>query len=176
MSYYTMSNKELSQLIRKELKENGFTSKDVSVRVRASLYDTAVDITVKNPLIRLSAVEKVGKKFSEVEYDERTMEILSGCNVYVHCQYEYGIFDDVSAPLVPAARSVFNSEKWNGRKIAENENTEIHIVKMNDCESRLYEFDKNEGHYNFVGGYVVRCAEGLAAAIWRFKNIGTIYA
>ena len=176
MSYYTMSNKELSQLIRKELKENGFTSKDVSIRVRTSLYDTAVDITVKNPLIRLSEVEKVGKKFSEVEYDERTMEILSGCNVYVHCQYEYGIFDDVSAPLVPAARSVFNSEKWNGRKIAENENTEIHIVKMNDCESRLYEFDKNEGHQNFVGGYVVRCAEGLAAAIWRFKNIGTIYA
>ena len=62
MSYYTMSNKELSQLIRKELKENGFTSKDVSVRVRASLYDTAVDITVKNPLVRLSEVEKVGKK------------------------------------------------------------------------------------------------------------------
>lgn len=176
MSYYTMSNKELSQLIRKELKENGFTSKDVSVRVRAALYNTAVDITVKNPLVRLSAVEKVAKKFSEVEYDERTMEILAGCNVYVHCQYEYGIFDDVSAPLVPAASSVFNSEKWNGRKIAENENTEIHIVKMNDCESRLYEFDKKEGHQNFVGGYVVRCAEGLAAAIWRFKNIGTIYA
>lgn len=176
MSYYTMSNKELSQLIRKELKENGFTSNDVSVRVRATLYDTAVDITVKNPLVRLSEVEAVVKKFSEVEYDERTMEILSGCNVYVHCQYEYGIFDDVSAPLVPTARSVFNSEKWNGRKIAENENTEIHIVKMNDCESRLYEFDKKEEHQNFIGGYVVRCAEGLAVAMWRFKNLGTIYA
>lgn len=58
MSYYTMSNKELSQLIRKTLKENGYTSKDVSVRVRAALYDTSVNITVKNPLVRLSEVEK----------------------------------------------------------------------------------------------------------------------
>lgn len=42
-----MSNKELSQLIRRELKENGFTSKDVSVRVRSALYDTAVKVTIK---------------------------------------------------------------------------------------------------------------------------------
>lgn len=37
-------------------------------------------------------------------------------------------------------------------KIAENENTEIHIVKINDCESRLYEFYKKEEHRNFIGG------------------------
>lgn len=30
MSYYTMSNKELSQLIRKTLKESGFTSKETA--------------------------------------------------------------------------------------------------------------------------------------------------
>lgn len=176
MSYYTMSNKELSQLIRKELKENGFTSKDVSVRVRSALYDTAVDVTVKNPLVRLSEVEKVTKKFSEVEYDEKTMEILAGCNVYVHCQYEYGIFNDVSAPLLPIAENVFNNEKYNGRKIAENDKTEIHMIKMNDCESRLYEFDKKEKQYNAINGYIVKSANSLAVAMWRYKNIGTIYA
>lgn len=80
-----MSNKELSQLIRRELKENGFTSKDVSVRVRSALYDTAVKVTIKNPLVRQSEVEEVAKKFSKVDYDERTMEILAGGNVYVHC-------------------------------------------------------------------------------------------
>lgn len=58
-----MSNKELSQLIRRELKENGFTSKDVSVRVRSALYDTAVKVTIKNPLVRQSEVEEVAKKF-----------------------------------------------------------------------------------------------------------------
>ncbi len=71
MSYYTMNNKELSQLIRKTLKQKGLTSKDVSVKVRAALYDTSVNITVKNPLVRLSEVEKVAKRFSEVEYDKK---------------------------------------------------------------------------------------------------------
>lgn len=66
MSYYTMSNKELSQLIRKTLKGNGYTSKDVSVRVRAALYDTSVNITVKNPLIRLSEVENIAKSFRKL--------------------------------------------------------------------------------------------------------------
>lgn len=176
MSYYTMSNKELSQLIRKTLKEKGFTSKDVSVKVRAALYDTSVNITVKNPLVRLSEVEAVAKRFSEVEYDKKSMEILAGCNVYVHCQYEYGIFDEVSAPLAPVAAKVFGSEKWDGRKIAENEKVEIHIIKVDECESRLYEFDKNSRQKNYIDGYIVRCAEGLAVAMWRFKNIGTIYA
>lgn len=63
MSYYTMSNKELSQLIRKTLKESGFTSKDLSVRVRAALYDTSVNITIKNPLVRISEVEEIVKDF-----------------------------------------------------------------------------------------------------------------
>lgn len=171
-----MSNKELSQTIRKELKNAGFTSKDVSVRVRSVLYDTAVDITVKNPLVRISEVEKVAKKFSEVEYDQRTMEILAGCNVHVHCQYEYGIFKDVAAPLVPIAEKVLNSEKWDGRKIAESEEKEIHIIKINAVESRLYEYTKSEERQFPADSYIIHIAEDLAVAMWRFKNIGTIYA
>lgn len=62
MSYYAMSNKELSQLIRKTLKEAGYTNKDYSIRVRSALYDTAVDIRVKNPLVRIS--ESVSMLFS----------------------------------------------------------------------------------------------------------------
>lgn len=175
MSYYTMSNKELSQLIRKKLKENGFTSKDISVRVRAALYDTAVDVTVKNPLIRLSEVKRIVKKFSEVEYDERTMEILAGCNVYVHCQYEYGIFEDVVAPLLPIAEKIFNNEKYNGRKIAENGKTEVRIVKINSIESRLYEYQKDKKQ-QAPKSYILHFAGDLAVAMWRYKNIGTIYA
>ncbi len=175
MSYYTMSNKELSQLIRKELKENGFTSKDVAVRIRASLYDTAVNITVKNPIVRLSEVEKIAKKFSEVEYDRASGEILAGCNVYVHCQYDYGIFDDVIAPLLPIAEKVLNNEKYDGQKIAENDKTEIHIVKINSVESRLYEYQKGKQH-QMPQSYILHFAGDLAVAMWRYKNIGTIYA
>lgn len=37
-----MTNRELSQAIRKDLKEHGVTSKDVSVRVRDTLQRSAV--------------------------------------------------------------------------------------------------------------------------------------
>ena len=33
MSYYTLSNKELSQLIRKDLKKHGFLKKDYSMKL-----------------------------------------------------------------------------------------------------------------------------------------------
>lgn len=36
-----MTNRELSQVIRKDLKEHGITSKDVSVRVR-DLFDVSI--------------------------------------------------------------------------------------------------------------------------------------
>lgn len=61
-----MTNRELSQVIRKDLKEHGITSKDVSVRVRDALYDTSVNITIKNPLIRETDVESITRKYSKV--------------------------------------------------------------------------------------------------------------
>lgn len=157
MSYYTMSNKELSQLIRKTLKENGYTSKDVSVRVRAALYDTSVNITVKNPLVRLSEVENIVKKFSEVEYDEHSQEILAGCNVYVHCQYEYGIFKEAAQTLLPIAEMVLsNKEKYSGHAIADNK--------------------EKSDKYTYKPTYWISSVQDLAVAMWRFKNTGTIYA
>ena len=44
-----MTNRELSQVIRKDLKEHGITSKDVSVRVR-DIGIKRLDITGKNNL------------------------------------------------------------------------------------------------------------------------------
>lgn len=158
-----MTNRELSQVIRKDLKEHGITSKDVSVRVRDALYDTSVNITIKNPLVRETDVESITRKYSKVDYDQRSMEILAGCNVYVHCEYAYGIFDNVSAPLIPIAEKVFNNEKYNGRKIAENEEVEIHMIKMNEVESRLYEFKKSDKHHSAINGYIIRSPKSLAS-------------
>lgn len=170
-----MTNKELSQAIRKALKENDFTSKDYSIRVRDSLYDTAVDIRVKNPFVRISQIEEIAKQFEKVDWDENTCEILAGCNIYVHCQYDWGIFDEVSAPYLETSKNVFNSDKYNGKKIAENPKREIHFIKINSVEARLIEYD-NEQNKQALNSYLIRCPEGLAVAMWRFKNLGTIYA
>ena len=176
MSYYTMSNKELSLLIRKTLKEKGYTPKDVSVRVRNSLYDTSVNITVKNLLVRLSEIEKVVKRFEEVDLDEYSGEILAGCNVYVHCQYAYGIFKDVTEELIPIAEKVLtNEEKYSGHAIAKNcKGKEVHIIHLSGVRWALAEFEKGESCGNF--NYYIFTAQDLAVAMYRFKNIGTIYA
>lgn len=78
-----MTNRELSQVIRKDLKEHGITSKDVSVRVRDALYDTSVNITIKNPLIRETDVESIPCALSsyscmQVRSYHPSEELLSG--------------------------------------------------------------------------------------------------
>lgn len=121
MSYYTMTNKELSQTIRKELKVAGFTTKDVSVRVKDSGYNTSIRINIKNPYVKISEVEKITKKFEEIDMDERTMEILQGTNVFVLVQYEYGVIEEAAKGLISISEKVLgNIEKYSGHKIADN--------------------------------------------------------
>ena len=44
------------------------------------------------------------------------------------------------------------------------------------CASKIqYEFDKKENYHSAINGYLVRSAEGLAVAMWRYKNLGTIF-
>lgn len=173
-----MTNKELGSAIRKELKENGITRKDISVRVRDSLYDTAVYITIKNPMIRKSDVEKIVAKYDQVEHDKRTGEILAGGNTYIFIDYEYGVVEKAAAELVPIAEMVLNHRaKYSGHKIADNGEKSVYITHYQGNEWTLSEHDEKEkGVYVYKPTYWIRSAENLAEAMWRFKNIGTIYA
>lgn len=177
-SYYTMSNKELSQLVRKTLKEAGFTSKDVSVRVKDSGYSTSVRVTVKNPFVKISEVKKVVNRFEEIDRDERTMEILQGCNVFVHVQYECGIIEEAAKELMPTSEMVLsNIEKYSGHKIADNGKKEVFITHYEGSDWTLYEKEKEESKtYEYKPAFWVRSPQNLAVAMWRFKNLGTIYA
>jgi len=170
-----MTNRELSNEIRSKLKEAGFSSKDYSIRVRDAGYSTSVDIRVKNPKVRVSEVSKIVKQFESVERDERTGDILEGGNTYVHCQYDSDeMFDEVIEPLMATAEKVFSSSKWDGKKIAENDGIYVHLCKVNDVEKNLYQYGKDGKRQE--GRCIVRSPESLALAIWRLKNIGTIFA
>lgn len=172
-----MTNKELSQAIRKELKSAGFTSKDYSIRVRDCLYDTSVKITVKNPLVKISEIEEITTKFEKIDYDERTMEILAGANTYIFCEYDYGIIEEAASALVPTAEMVLNNPKYDGHAIADNGTKRVHIMKYSDYEWTLAEFDKEKSNtYVYRPTYWIRSARDLAIAMFRFKNLGTIYA
>lgn len=173
-----MTNKELGNAIRKDLKAAGITSKDVSVRVRDSLYDTAVRIKIKNPKIRRSEVEKIANRYEEIDRDERTYEILAGCNTYVFVDYESGVIEEAAAELIPIAEMVLkNKEKYDGKKIADNGEKSVNINYCEKNEWILSEWEKEKTDvYTYRPTYWIRSARDLAVAMWRFKNIGTIYA
>ena len=173
-----MTNKELGNAIRKELKAAGITSKDVSVRVRDSLYDTAVNIKIKNPKIKKSKVEEIAKKYQSVDHDERTYEILAGGNTYIFVDYEYGVVEEAAAELLPIAEMVLNNKgKYSGHKIADNGTKSVNINHYEGNEWILFESDNKEtGVYAYRPTYWIKCANDLAVAMWRFKNLGTIYA
>ena len=90
-----MTNQELRVAIKEELKKAGF-KKGYTISVKDCLYDTAVKIKVNDPTINRKEIEKIAYKYQEIDYDERTGEILGGGNYYVFVDYKDGIFDEVS--------------------------------------------------------------------------------
>ena len=168
-----MTNRELSGEVRKKLKEGGFTSKDYSIRVRDVGYSTSIRIIVKNPKVRISEVNCILKQFESVDRDERTGEILQGGNTYTFCQYEDGIFDEVIEPLMETARRVYASSKWDGRKIAENETFQVFMSKIEVNKKVLHMYNK-KGELQ-KGSKILLAPDSLALAMWRFKNVGTIF-
>lgn len=169
-----MTNKEIAQEIRKALKENGYSRKDISVRSSYIGYSSRFDVSIKNPLIRYSEVKEIVKRYENYERDIASGEILEGGNDFVFVSYEYGIFDDVIAELLPDAEKIFNNENYNGHMIAETENKHLHINILNRYESVLGEFDKGE-KFTYKPIYYIKSVRDLAIALWRFYNIGTIY-
>ena len=169
-----MTNRELSSEIRKKLKEAGYTSKDYSIRVSDAGYSTSVNIRVKNARVRVSEVRAIVKQFESVDREEHTGEILMGGNTFVHCKYEDDIFDEVIQPLMETAAKVFYSSKWDGKKIAENDEFEVRLVKVSDVEKWLHLYSRDGKCQE--GKCIIKKPDSLALAIWRFRNIGTIFA
>lgn len=173
-----MTNKEISAAIRNEIKGAEYKIRDFSVSVRCVGYETSIRIKIKNPMIKKTEIDKLLRHWEQIDRDERTYEILAGGNTFLHIDYEDGVLEEAAADLVPISEKVLaNPEKYSGRKIADNGTKEVHITKYDDYSWTLAEFDKTKGKkYEYKPTYWIRCAESLAVAMWRFKNIGTIYA
>lgn len=170
-----MTNKEIAQEIRKAIRECGYSRKDISVKSSYVGYSSKFDVIIKNPLIRLSAIKDIVKRFESYERDIASGEILEGGNDYVFVSYEYGIYDDVINEVMPDAEKIFNNENYNGHIIAETKNKHLHINILDKYVSVLGEFDKGE-KITYKPTYYIKSVRDLAIALWRFYNIGTIYA
>ena len=136
-----LSNKERGAAIRAELKKLGYNSKQISVRSGNCGYSCYSSITIKDLSIDIKLVERACLKFKDIDYDERTGEILEGGNTYIRVDYDYKTLVIAENEQMPKVEKI----------IAELENRQIPIKKGN-VEYRLCK-DSN-------GFYVTRYEAG----------------
>jgi len=131
-----MTNKELGKAIRELLKTNGYNIKGISVRVKAALYDTSVNITVKDLTISTSDIDKlVSGKFEKIDYCERSMEILSGGNTYVSVRYDHEVVAVAREAKMEEAQQLWDQaqstcKRNTGMTVARDEKNGTHATLM----------------------------------------------
>lgn len=160
-----MTNKEMSTAIRKELKDNGF--KGVTVSVKDSGYDTAITVKIKNPSVNRIEVENLLKHWEEIDRDERTGEILSGCNAYLFVEYRDGIFDDVAQEWAATAMGAMKSKDETTRIF-----DGLYLINW-EHSGRLELKQQNEKDY--CTRYVYNL-NALCVFLYKFAKFGTIAA
>lgn len=115
-----MTNRELGSYVRSKLKEVGITSRMVSVRVSDCGYSTSVDCYVKDLSVDINAVKKIVSEVDYIRYDPYAQEILSGCNIFTHVEYDWEIMRD-------AKNAVRESVKAEMAKINDNKSHRLYV-------------------------------------------------
>lgn len=161
-----MTNKEINAAIKNELKEAGYKTRDFSISVKDSLYDTAIKIKIKNPEINRQEIEKLLRHWEAIDRDAASGEILAGCNVYLFIDYIDGIFNIPAQEWAATARGI-----W---------------LKSNDEVTRIF-----DGLYfiNHAGRFEIRQQDSrdnctfliddfnhLCVFLYKFAKFGTIAA
>jgi hypothetical protein len=112
-------SKEKTAAIRKELKEAGYSSRQVGVRGRCSLYDYTIDVIIKDLNVNESVVKSIAQKFEKIDYCQASGEILAGANDYVFVKYDHDLMHNEIEKNLDVG-----TDLWNTIKNA-TENTEL---------------------------------------------------
>lgn len=75
--------------------------------------------------------------------------------------------------LLPVCSRVMNDTRYEGHKIADNGEKEIHLISARSLK-RICQLDKSDKDHVFVAEF--REAEEFARLMWNFKHAGTIRA
>ena len=162
-----MTNKEMNEAIKKELKKAGYNTKDFSVSVKDAGYETSIRIKIKSPEVNKKEIEKILNHWKVVDYDERTMEILSGGNTFLFIEYLDGIFEEVSREFVADAMGAMESQDettkiFDGLYLINWEHKGQLTLRQQDengtCSKNIFNFQK------------------LCELIYKFAKFGTIAA
>lgn len=106
-------------LIRKALKDWGWSSRVVSVRSDYFSMGSAIRVEIKDPNVPLDVVRKIAEAHEEVRRCEYSGEILSGGNRYVSVHYSLEALDALSARYEPAVSAAAAKLAPEGSSILE---------------------------------------------------------
>lgn len=161
-----MTNKELSAKIRKELKEKGYSNRDVSIKISYCGYATSsIKATIKNPEVNKKDIETILNCYQEYEIDAVTGEILEGGNTFVFVEYQRGIFDEVAQEWAATARGLMNSKE---------ETTRIFdgLILLDYEHKGKLEIRQQDKNYH--GGRYVNDFKDLCIYLYKFAKFGSI--
>jgi len=96
--------------LRKELKKLGISNKDVSVRME---HSGTIKVIVKNLSINIEDIEKLAHKYSRIDYDAITGEILAGGNTYVFVSYDWQVLRKEGEKFLPIAQKILEKKEKN---------------------------------------------------------------
>lgn len=154
-----MTNREIGAAIKKELKAAGYNVKDFKVSVKTSGYDTAAYITVKNPGVNRCKVENLLHHWDQIDRDERTGEVLAGCNLYLFIEYEHGIFDQLSTKYLTEAKTILDDA---ADVVTVAGNLIYYNMELHDTENHTHRISTTP--------------ESVAEYLYKFYHFGTIEA
>lgn len=154
-----MTNREIGAAIKKELKAAGYNAKDFKVSVKASGYDTAAYITVKNPGVNRCKVENLLHHWDQIDRDERTGEVLAGCNLYLFTEYEHGIFDQLATKYLAEAKTILDDA---ADVVTVSGNLIYYNRELHDTKSHTHR--------------IATTPESVAEYLYKFYHFGTIEA
>lgn len=175
--------KEKVAQIRKDLKAEGITNKQVSVRGKYALYDESITITIKDITVSRKKVEEIAEKFEEVEWDHYAMEILAGGNTYIHVDFDWQVLEEAKKDFMEIAEKIYNDSQSYGEnelyRVIENNNKvafyQAHYCNGNPPMISLSEIKviKDEygefNSYNRLTSTIATCPEGIASALVQYK-------
>lgn len=96
-----MFTKEAADDIRANLKREGITSRQVSVKTDYFSGGSAIRVLVKDTRVSLGLVKTIAERHERIDRCERSGEILSGCNRYIECSYTEEARDEIVSWHLP---------------------------------------------------------------------------
>lgn len=168
--------KTTAKEIKRDLKEKGFNTKNIRVRVEYIGYGSeSITITLKDvSLNRLEIENAVSRSFGNIRYDEHVQgEILEGCNTYVTCKYDYDTLQLAIDEKMEQAQEIYSKleelNTYSGQDFFENDDIRA-IAFFKDKSIALMNKDKeNTTRYQ---SHVLYSPHDLANALVFLENIG----